>query len=182
MEDQVRRSITLALIALLALVVAVPIVSAQPQGREPNPNAPQDVSVTYPPELVAQFPGSCDFPLQIELSGKAKELHLPNGGVLMTSPGLDATLTNLTEPVPENPPSVTFNITGSLLTTTDPVTGDVTTVARGRNLLIDPEAGTVIAIGNFSFVFNAEGDLIQPLEGKGQLIDVCALLGPIPTR
>jgi hypothetical protein len=34
----------------------------------------------------------------------------------------------------------------------------------------------VLAIGNFSFVFDAGGNLIQPLEGKGQLIDACALI------
>jgi hypothetical protein len=176
MEDQVRLSIMIALIALLALVVAVPTVFAQPQGREPNPKAPQDVSVTFPPEFVATFPGSCDFPLQIVLSGKAKEIQLPNGGLLITSPGLDATLTNFTDPDAVNPPSVTFNVTGSTVTSTDPETGDVTTVARGRNLLIDPVAGTVIAIGNFSFVSNSDGTVAEPLEGEGQLIDVCALL------
>jgi len=166
----------IALIALLAMAMAVPTVLAQPPEREPNPNAPQDASVTYPPEFVGTFAGSCDFPLQIELSGKAKEIHLPNGGLLITSPGLDATLTNLTDPRAVNPPSVTFNVTGSTVTSTDPETGDVTTVARGRNLLLDPEAGTVIAIGDFSFVLDAEGNVIQPLEGEGQLIDVCAAL------
>jgi len=43
-------------------------------------------------------------------------------------------------------------------------------------LLFDPVAGTVIASGNFSYVFNSDGTLAQPLEGEGQLIDVCALL------
>ena len=51
-----------------------------------------------------------------------------------------------------------------------------TILTRGRNLLSDPVAGTVIAIGNFSFVVDAEGNLVQPLEGEGPLIDVCALL------
>lgn len=49
----------------------------------------------------------------------------------------------------------------------------------GRTLFTSPgldEAGFVLAIGNFSFAFDAEGTLIQPLAGKGQLIDVCELL------
>ena len=86
--------------------------------------------------------------------------------------GLDVTITNLD--TPEN--QATFNITGSFHQTTTE-NGQVTTIlTRGRNLLSDPVAGTVIAIGNFSFVFDAEGNLVQPLEGKGRLIDVCALL------
>jgi hypothetical protein len=52
----------------------------------------------------------------------------------------------------------------------------VETVATGRNLLGDPDAGLVIAIGDFSFVFDAKGNLIQPLTGEGQLIDVCEAL------
>ena len=47
----------------------------------------------------------------------------------------------------------------------------------GAPALSDPVAGTVIAIGNFSFVLNSDGTVARPLEGEGQLIDVCALLG-----
>ena len=50
------------------------------------------------------------------------------------------------------------------------------TEVTGRNLLGDPEAGFVIAIGNFSYVFNEKGKLVQPLTGEGQLIDVCGFL------
>ena len=54
--------------------------------------------------------------------------------------------------------------------------GDVETVVTGRNLLFDPEAGFVLAIGRFSFVFGEEGTLMQPLSGTGQPIDVCEFL------
>jgi hypothetical protein len=54
--------------------------------------------------------------------------------------------------------------------------GDVVTVSTGRSILGDPEAGFVVAIGNFSFVFDKKGNLVQPLEGEGQLIDVCEAL------
>ena len=50
------------------------------------------------------------------------------------------------------------------------------TVMTGRNFAIDPEAGTTVVIGRFSFVFDAEGNLIQPQTGTGQRIDVCELL------
>jgi hypothetical protein len=100
---------------------------------------------------------------------------------ISTSPGLDVTITNRDKP--EN--QATFNITGSIVTSTNPETGEVTQLFRGRNLLFDAEAGTNIAIGNFSFVSipagppGVEGDIIvQPLTSTGgQLIDVCALLG-----
>jgi hypothetical protein len=68
MEAQVRRSIMIALIALLALVVAAPIVYAQSDNGAP----PEDLSVTFPPEFIHQFPGHCAFPMQIEISGKIK--------------------------------------------------------------------------------------------------------------
>ena len=170
-----KRAIVLALSVILALTMAAPTVLAQEEGP-PNGGAPDVVSGTVPPEF---FPGTCAFPLHLEVNGKAKLLELPDGGgvgltSIATSPGLDVTITNVE--TPEN--QATFNITGAFHNSADtPETGLVTTRVTGRNLLSDPVAGTVIAIGNFSFVFDAEGNLVQPLEGKGRLIDVCALLG-----
>jgi hypothetical protein len=163
----VKRAIVLAISVILALTMAAPTVLA----RSVNGVAPGDISGPVPPEF---FPGTCDFPLQLELSGKAKTIDLPDEVFALgsISPGLHVTITNLANP--EN--QATFNITGSLFTKPPDSEGNVTTVARGRNLLIDPVAGTVIAIGRFTFAFDAEGNLVQPLEGKGQLIDVCALL------
>jgi len=86
-------------------------------------------------------------------------------------PGLSVTLTNLDHP--EN--QVTLSITGSFHNTTLD-NGNVQTVFTGRNLIFDPEAGFVLAIGNFTSVFDAKGAVVEPLSGKGQLIDVCGLL------
>ena len=158
--------------------MAAPTVLAK---GPPNGGAPEDVNGPVDP---AFFPGTCDFPLQLELSGKAKTIELPDGGVgitsISTSPGLDVTITNLD--TPEN--QATFNITGSIVTSTNPETGEVTQLFKGRNLIFDAEAGTNITIGNFSFVSipagppGPEGDIIvQPLTSTGgRLIDVCALL------
>lgn len=56
----------------------------------------------------------------------------------------------------------------------------MTTRITGRNLPFDPVRGVNLTIGNFSFVFDAEGNLIKafddPPAGNGQVIDVCALL------
>ena len=97
---------------------------------------------------------------------------LPKGNLIFTSPGLDATVTNLTDPTKQ----VTLNITGSfhVSPTSD---GGSLFVVTGRNLLTDPIAGVVLAVGNFSFAFDASGNLTQPLTKQGgTLTDLCALL------
>jgi hypothetical protein len=104
------------------------------------------------------------------LSGKEQVPDLPGDRFIFTSPGLTATLTNL-----ETGNQETLSITGAFHQTTLE-NGDVQTVATGRNLLGDPEAGFVLAIGDFSFVFDKKGKLVQPLSGEGQLIDICELL------
>jgi hypothetical protein len=161
-----KRIMLLMVGTLLALVVAAPMVYAQSD----NGGAPQNASATYGPEILAQFPGHCSFPMQLELSGKGKQITLPDDSLILTSPGLDATITNL-----DNGEQATFNITGSVHQSTSE-NGDVTTVMTGRNFAIDPVAGTTVVIGRFSFVFDAEGNLIQPQTGTGQRIDVCELL------
>jgi hypothetical protein len=161
----VNRIVMMAVSVILALVVAVPMVSAQGQGGKPQ-NVDEE-PIDLDPGAVF---GNCDFPVRLEYSGKAKTLQLPGERFIFTSPELTATLTNLDTREQE-----TVVITGAFHRTTLE-NGDVVTEATGRNLLGDPEAGFVIAIGNFSYVFDAEGNLIQPLAGEGQLIDVCTLL------
>jgi hypothetical protein len=145
---------------VFALVVAAPnaVVAA------PNPPTPVD-------ETPFIFSAGCDFPVLIQLSGKGKAITLSGGRTIFTSPGLNASITNEDNPAHQ----VTLNITGAFHQTVR-ANGDVETVVTGRNLLFDPEAGFVLARGTFSFVFDAQGNLIQPLSGQGQLTDVCALL------
>jgi hypothetical protein len=172
MEEQVRRSIMIAHLVLLALVVAAPIADA---ARPKNPNAPVPVVESQDLPAGAVF-GRCDFPIRYELSGKAKLITLPGGRFITTAPDQYATLTPI---LPNGDLDLAhqqrINITGSFHQSTDEE-GNVVTVATGRNILGDPEAGFVLAIGNFSYAFDAEGNLVQPLEGEGQLIDICELL------
>ena len=112
----------------------------------------------------------CDFDVEVSFSGLAGEIDLPGNRFIFTAPQLTATLTNL-----QNGRSVTLSITGAFHQSTDE-NGDIITVATGRNLLGDPVAGFVLAIGDFSYVFDSNGNLIQPLTGQGQLIDVCGLI------
>lgn len=124
-------------------------------------------------DLPANFfkPGSCDFPIRIETSGLAGTIQLPNDRAIFTSPRLYAVVTNLEDPTK----TVTLNVTGAFHQTTEP-NGDKVTVVTGRNLLGDPEAGLVLAIGTFSFVVDSDGNLLQPLAGTGTLTDVCGLI------
>lgn len=127
-------------------------------------NRPVEVSGTF------DDPGVCAFPLLIEFSGKAKTIELGEGRTIFTSPRLTTTITNL-----QNQNQETLGITGAFHQTIL-ANGDVVFVVTGRNLLFDPFAGLVLAIGRFSFVFDAEGNLIQPLEGTGRQVDICDLL------
>jgi len=164
-----KRAIVLALSVILALVVAAPTVLA----RSDNGTAPQPVSADFIVEA-GDPGGSCDFDIRLEVSGKGKTITQPDGSRIITSPGLDVTATNL-----ENGEQARFSITGTFFETTNPENGDVTTVITGRNLLFDPDAGIVLLSGNFSFVFDKKGNLIQSFEdtdGNGQVIDVCELL------
>ncbi len=162
-----KRAIVLALSVILALTMAAPTVLAQSDnGVAPVPHPFSGAFTVNPGDI----PGTCSFPMLFEVSGKEKRITLPDGTLIITSPGLHVTVTNL-----QNGEQATFSITGTLHESTNE-TGQVTTLARGRSLLFDPVAGTVIASGNFSYVFNADGTLAQPLEGEGRLIDVCELL------
>jgi hypothetical protein len=165
-EGRMNRYVVMVVSVILALVVAAPMVLAQPNGGKPKDVDEKPIVL----DSGAVF-GKCDDPVSLEYSGKAKTLQLPGERFIFTSPELTATLTNVVSGVRE-----TVVITGAFHQTTLE-NGDVVTEATGRNLLGDPEAGFVVAVGNFSYVFDAEGNLIQPLEGEGQLIDVCELLG-----
>src|SRR5215216_3790386 len=161
-----RIMLLLAAVALLALSLA-PVVQAQGQG-----GAPQDVDETPFPIPAGSVFGNCGFDITAQFSGAVKQIELPDGSFIATSPGGMVTLTN-----DETGTQETFSITGSFHVSTDPETGFVETVSTGRSLLGDPEAGFVIASGNFSFTIDPEtGELIEPLSGEGQLINVCEAL------
>jgi hypothetical protein len=171
----VKRAIVLALSIILALTMAAPTVLAQGNG-----GAPEDVSGTIPADVVAQFPGACSFPMELKLSGKGKTIVLPDGRRILTSPGLYVTVTNFTNEVRGE--SLTFNVTGSIHGTPRPDDPNVVDyVITGRNLASDP-AGLFLNIGRFTYTLRLDPvtgqviETVEPQQGKGQAIDVCALL------
>jgi hypothetical protein len=144
-----------------------------PEALNPNKPDPVDTTFVVDPFVLSE---SQDFPLEIALSGKSKTIELSDDRFIFLSPGLEATLTNLDDP--SN--SLTLNITGSFHQTTSE-DGSVLTEYDGRNLLGDPsiddgERGLVLAIGHFSTIVDNEGNLVQPLEGQGQVVNVIDLL------
>jgi hypothetical protein len=129
-------------------------------------------AVAAPPQPVDQTPieldagVACGFPVELVLTGKAKTIELPGGRMITTAPGQDVTVTNLA-----NGRSVTLNIH-----VTTAANGDVVTVATGRNALLDVVAGFVLTQGDFTFAFDAAGNLIAPLSGTGRVTDICAMV------
>jgi hypothetical protein len=160
-----RLMVVAAMAAIVASLVSAPIVLGQEQEQGGKPIDAGFTQTINP----GDYPGTCTFPVDVEVSGKGKTIELPGGkGLIITSPGLNATLRS------ENNQE-TYNITGSVRPRTLE-DGSVEYVLTGRNLAIDPEAGFVVAVENYSFTFDAAGNLSKPLSGEGQLIDVCEAL------
>jgi hypothetical protein len=116
-------------------------------------------------------PGECAFDVNFAFSGKVNRLTLPGGRFIFTAPGLNATLTNLSDTTK----SVALNITGTTHQSTQG-NGNLVFVSTGRILILDRVAGLVLSIGNFSIIFDANGNVVQPLRGDGQLIGICKLI------
>jgi hypothetical protein len=110
--------------------------------------------------------------LHTEGTEKEKTIELPGDRTLLIFPGAIATWINLS-----NGNQETFRIPGSFHITTLE-NGDTELVFTGRNIIGQPfePRFLVLAIGTFTYVFDSQGNLVQPQQGSGQLIDVCALL------
>ena len=141
--------------------------------RNDNGHAPGNYCGEDPTCTFGPIEGACDFPIQLEISGKTKVIKLPDGSSIITAPAQKAVVTNLDEPSQQ----VTLNITGSSHNSigTD---GTQYFVATGNNILYDPvvEPHLGYTQGRFTFAFDAKGNLIEPRTGKGNVTDICALV------
>ena len=68
-----------------------------------------------------------------------------------------------------------LDITAPITFSTD-ATGNTTYVSNGRSILGDPTTGLVLAVGNFSWTFDMNGNLVHSLNGTGRLIPVCPMI------
>jgi hypothetical protein len=179
----VRRSIMIALIALLALALAAPAVLAQGEPPEQSNGGAPAEGVIAEGVVPAQDPDApdtdlaslgCDFDLGYLVTGKTKTITRPDGGAIVIAPGQNATLTNL-----ETGEEVTYNVTGVTFASAPDQNDIVYYVITGRNAAFDP-AGTFLNIGRFTFAIDTtKGELhpiVEPQEGKGQAIDICEIL------
>jgi hypothetical protein len=133
-----------------------------------NPNQPTE----YSPVFTVPAGAGCSFAVEISAQGRSKTIMLPGDRMVINFPGVRAAVKNLDDPAKQ---LQNINVTGVTHTTREP-DGSTLYVVTGRNLNVDPVAGIVLSIGRFSFVLDASGNLLQPLKGKGQLVDLCALL------
>ena len=150
-----RRSTALVFGVILMLCALGPMTTTALAQQGP----PENFTDSFPVE------GICEFPVLVELNGKAKTIELPGEALLFTSPQLTATFTNLDNPSHRETLGITGAIEQTLL-----ANGEVELVFTGRNLVIgfDPIAGFVITIGRFSVAFDDAFNITQPLTGNGQ--------------
>lgn len=160
------RQFSLALLTLGCLLAPIPDLKAQPNG-----NPPANVDPTTAIDLPGGDPRWCQFPVKIFLTGKGKQINLPGGRTIFTSPGLKGTVINTT-----NSKQANFVITGAFHVPPPNADGTQTTIVTGRNLLGDPVAGFVIASGSFRFTLDGAGNATEPLNGNGNLTKVCPLI------
>jgi len=155
------------LAACLLLVALGPPAAELSYASSGRGGPPGDVDFTF----IAPGGIFCDFDAQIDVSGRQGVIALPGGAFLVTSPATFATLTNLSDPSK----SVTLNITGPGRYSTDE-NGNTTVEAHGRWLYVDPSFGIELGVGDFTFVFDQNGNIIQGPTGNGQIVDVCELI------
>jgi hypothetical protein len=164
-----RLRINIAAALIIATATLASLGSAQSGG-----NAPERVDVTFilDPADPTVGTSACAFPVSIHITGKSKVVSLPGNRTVITAPGQNATVANLSNPSKQ----ITLNTTGALHIANQPDGGFVA-AGTGRNLVTDPAFGLTLVIGRFSFAVNGVGTLIQGLTLQGgQTASVCSMI------
>ena len=164
------RRIVISFLMVVFSLTGVHLACAAGSGIGGSPPTPMGWSA----DLQANFlgPGMCPFPINVSVSGKTSTIVLPGNRLIITAPNQHAVVTNLDDPSK----TVTLNIPGVFRQSVDQ-NGNNVTVVTGRNLMGDPQAGLVLAVGTFSYIYDSTNTtLIQPLTGKGTLSDICAMV------
>jgi hypothetical protein len=164
-----RLRVNTAAALILATALSAFVCNAQSPG-----SAPEKIDVTF--VLDPADPGvgtsACAFPVEIHITGMSKAFNLPGNRMVITAPGQNATITNLSKPSNK----VTLNTTGVFTILNQPDGGFVG-IGTGRNLVTDPGFGLTLVTGKFSFAVNSAGVLIQGLTLQGgQTTSVCSLI------
>ena len=176
-----KRAIVLALSVILALVLAAPTLSARSDNGVPPGVVAGffELPVQDDTDLTSPASFGCDFPTRYDVTGKTKTIERPDGSWIVTSPGFRVTVTNQ-----DTGEALTFNATGSTHATPRlDGSGIVDYVITGRNVALDP-FGVFLNKGRFTYSLRLDAptpqgnliEIVEPQQGKGQAIDVCALL------
>lgn len=169
MDKNLSKNITGTITGLIGLLFISTNSLAAPGINNGVKPAETSFSFVIPANSVKE--GACAFDVLVTADGKAKTINLKGNRFVFTSPGLNAEVTNLSD----STKTVNLSVTGAFHQTTRN-NGDIVTIVTGRNFLTDPLAGVVLAIGTFRFAFDASNNLIEPLNGQGQLINICDLI------
>jgi hypothetical protein len=156
-----RRMLVLVVGAALALALAFVLPNATTAAP------PEDVDNTFTVE------GACDFPVQIEETGKVKFIDVPGEDFMLVFPSTATTLTNLEEP--ENQVTIRGGGKGRV---TPLANGDWLVKVSGHNRLVVPDEG-IFEVRRATFTLAPPYDVgseLTILETRGKVIDLCAAL------
>ena len=117
------------------------------------------------------FPGICGFDVHATVTGKQGVISLPSGGSIVTAPATFGTFTNLSDPTK----NVTLNLTGVFHISSDQ-NGNTIVKVTGRGAAADPSFGLLLLVGEFTLVFDPQGNIISGPTGNGQIINICHLI------
>ena len=160
----------LRLVAATCLIlagVALPTAElARASDGRGGPPGPINTTVLLVPASV------CGFPVQETITGRIGVISLPGGSFLVTSPATTDVITNLS-----NNHSVTINgFTGPAIITFDQ-NGNTIVRGLGRGAFFDVVQGVFLFLtGEWNFVLDPNGNVIQGPTGNGQITDVCGLI------
>lgn len=124
-----------------------------------------------PPTRVDETPfvlDNCGFDVVAQLTGKTKTIELPDGGLIISSPGQKVTLS-------AHGKTVNYVITGT--SHVQFLADRIEVKQTGRNVLLLPAPdGLFLTVGNVNFALNLDGSEQRRFSGSGQVTDVCAVL------
>jgi hypothetical protein len=151
------------LAACLILAALGPPAAELSRAGNGSPPSPFTQTVT--------FPGICGFDVQATVTGLQGVISLPSGGSIVTGPATFGTFTNLSDPTK----NVTLNITGVFNISSDQ-NGNTIVRVTGRGAAEDPSFGLLLLVGEFTLVFDPQGNIISGPTGNGQIINICQLI------
>jgi hypothetical protein len=154
--------------AVLPMLIAFNVMTEPLAAQNQNAGRPED----FTQDVILLAGQGCQFETAISIQGTIKEIDTGER-IIFIGPRAVATVTNLEAPSNQ----VTLDIPGSFHLAEQP-DGTVVYDVNGRNLLWGGTLPTVtLTIGTFTFALDAGGNEVQALEGNGQAIDVCAMIG-----